>query len=252
MWMGGTASWGGSGILLAMTVEHRQSARWGKTKVRRTGHGAAAAIALDDGPITEEGQQRHPGRRMTEDEFVAWVHEKTRAEWVDGEVIIMSPVNDRHADINRWLTAILSLWLEEHELGCIRGDVMVRLAKPRSRRVPDIYFFARERAVLQRANHFEGPPDAIFEIVSPDSTARDYRDKVKSYEASGVREYWIVDPLVNHLEANELFKGHYRSLEPKDGALRSKAIKGFFLRPEWCRQTPLPKVADVLRELGGG
>ncbi len=234
-----------------MTIEHTQSARWGKRKNRATRQLAAPVIPPNDETIYEEGQQAHPGRRMTEEEFVAWVHEKTRAEWVDGEVIIMSPVSDRHADFNRWLTAILSLWLEEHDLGCLRADVMVRLPKPKSRRVPDIYFFSKERASLQLANHFDGPPDAIFEIVSPDSTARDYRDKLKSYEASGVKEYWIIDPLLDRMEANELVKGHYRSLEIKDGAIRSKAIKGFFLRPEWCKQIPLPKVARVLRELSG-
>ncbi|HEV2292563.1 MAG TPA: hypothetical protein VGR35_01830 [Tepidisphaeraceae bacterium] len=36
----------------------------------------------------------HPGRRMTEEEFVEWCDDKTHAEWVDGEVIVMSPVSD--------------------------------------------------------------------------------------------------------------------------------------------------------------
>lgn len=239
----------GNGILRLMTIAHPHSPRWENRKTLHRRRTAARVTPTNDEPITEEGQQAHPGRRMTEEEFVAWVHEKTRAEWVDGEVIIMSPVSDRHADIQSWLNSVLRLWLEQHDLGSIRGDVMVRLSKPRSRRVPDLYFFSKERAAQQRTNHFEGPPDAIFEIVSPDSTARDYRDKLKSYEASGVREYWIIDPLVNHMEANELFKGRYRSLEQKGGAICSKVIKGFFLRPEWCQQTPLPKVADVLRDL---
>lgn len=35
-----------------------------------------------------EDQKPHPGRRMTEEEFVAWCGPKTRAEWVDGEVTL--------------------------------------------------------------------------------------------------------------------------------------------------------------------
>jgi len=233
-------------------IEQKKTDRWKKTGVGRVRPAAAPVHFSDDEPIVEEGQQAHPGRRMTEEEFVAWVHEKTRAEWVDGEVIIMSPVSDRHADIHSWLASILRIWLEQHDLGCIRGDQMVRLSKPRSRRVPDLYFFSRGRASLQLKNHFDGPPDVIFEIVSPDSAARDYRDKLKSYEASGVKEYWIIDPLVNRMEANELVKGRYRSIEDRDGAIPSKAIKGFFLRPDWCRQMSPPKVAAVLRELSGG
>ena len=187
---------------------------------------------------------------MTEEEFLAWVDEFTDAEWVDGEVIIMSPVGDRHADINRWLTTLLSMYIEEHDLGQIRGDVLVRMVKPRALRVPDIYFYTTQRASLQGATIFEGPPDIIFEIVSPDSTTRDYRDKVKNYQASGVKEYWIIDPLSKRAEVNELVKGTFRSIEEKEGSLHSKVLKGFWLRTDWFWQMPLPKIKDVLRELG--
>jgi Uma2 family endonuclease len=235
-----------------MTIENRSHSRhWVSSSAKPAKPRLRNHSPLNPQDELLEGFQPHPGRRMTEEEFLAWVGEKTRAEWVDGEVIIMSPVSDRHADIHGWLSSILRSWLEENDLGYVRGDVMVRLSKPRSRRVPDIYFFSKERASLQRSNHFEGPPDVIFEIVSPDSTARDYRDKHKSYEASGVKEYWIIDPLVNRMEASELYKGHYRTLGEKEGIIRSKAIKGFFIRPEWCTRMPLPKVAEVLRELSG-
>jgi Uma2 family endonuclease len=232
-----------------MTIE-RDTRHWKKPSRTKTRGGRRSAAQTNIAEEIVEGYQPHPGRRMTEEEFVAWVGEKTRAEWVDGEVIIMSPVSYIHSNLNGWLTTILRTFIESHDLGQIQSDVMVRLSKPLSRRVPDIYFFSRERSGLQQENHFEGPPDVIFEIVSPDSTARDYRDKLRSYEASGVKEYWIIDPLVKRLEANELVRGRYKSIEERQGALHSKAIKGFFLRPAWCWQTPLPRVAEVLRELG--
>jgi len=37
-----------------------------------------------------------PSLRMTEEEFEAWADEDTRAEWVDGEVILMSPTSLLH------------------------------------------------------------------------------------------------------------------------------------------------------------
>jgi len=42
-------------------------------------------------PVEDEFQS-HPGRRMTEQEFVQWVGEKTRAEWINGNVIVMPPL----------------------------------------------------------------------------------------------------------------------------------------------------------------
>lgn len=41
----------------------------------------------------------------------------------------------------------------------------------------------------------KGAPDWIIEIVSPGSRAMDYYTKLSLYRESGVREYWIVDPM---------------------------------------------------------
>ena len=43
----------------------------------------------------------------------------------------------------------------------------------------------------------KGAPDWIIEIVSPSSKQLGYLVKLLKYQASGVREYWIVDPMKN-------------------------------------------------------
>jgi len=40
-----------------------------------------------------------------------------------------------------------------------------------------------------------GAPDWIIEIVSPDTQRMDYYVKLFKYRISGVREYWIVNPM---------------------------------------------------------
>jgi Uma2 family endonuclease len=195
--------------------------------------------------------QPHPGRRMTEREFLDWVGEKTRAEWVDGEVIVMSPVSTEHDDLQSWLISILRPFVESNDLGRVGGsELAVRLERPRARRLTDIFFVSRERVAAFEKNVFAGSPDVVFEIVSPDSTTRDYRDKLQAYESSGVKEYWIIDPLSHRAEANELAKGRYKAIPGKERAIHSKVIKGFWLRPSWFWQQPLPKVLEILKQLG--
>lgn len=41
----------------------------------------------------------------------------------------------------------------------------------------------------------QGAPDWVIEIISPSSRAMDYFTKLFQYQKSGVREYWIVDPI---------------------------------------------------------
>ena len=88
----------------------------------------------------------HPGRRMTEREFVEWVDDKTRAEWVDGEVIVMSPMSDDHDEFAFWLRTVVQSFVRYHDLGRVKGpDFMVRLPRRRRRRIPDLLFVAKAR-----------------------------------------------------------------------------------------------------------
>jgi Uma2 family endonuclease len=194
----------------------------------------------------------HPGRRMTEEEFVEWSGHKTRAEWVDGEVIVMSPVSDLHGDLNSWLNAVIRLFVEQKDLGSVRGpEAQVRLASQRARREPDLLFVARHRLDILRPNHVEGAPDLMMEIVSPESMARDWREKYLEFEAGGVLEYWVIDPMASRVEAYTLGDDrHYRRLAEGDGKVGSIVLAGFHVRPQWLWQRPLPKVVDALREMG--
>jgi Uma2 family endonuclease len=202
-----------------------------------------------------------PPGKMTEEEFVAWCDEDTRAEWVDGEVIMMSPVNVDHGRLLKWLLGVLGGFVEEKDLGEVLPDVQVRLATQRTRRVPDIWFISNARRDLLRRAHLEGPPDLIIEIVSPDSEARDWREKYLEYQAAGVREYWVIDPMSQHAEAYALSGGGsaetpaaaasgYRRIEEKDGAIESVVLPGFRLRTAWLWPETRPKVLAALREIG--
>jgi len=54
-----------------------------------------------------------------------------------------------------------------------------------------------------------GAPDFIAEIISPATAERDMVDKYKLYEAEGVREYWIVFPTEQFINAYFLVNGKY-------------------------------------------
>ena len=188
-----------------------------------------------------------PGVRMSEEEFVAWAGEEIRAEWVDGEIILMAPVSDEHADPNNWLIALIRLFIEERDLGISRSDMFVRFESQRRRRVPDLFFISEARRSVMRRGHCEGAPDLAIEIISTDSHSRDWREKFGEYEKAGVREYWIIDPFSRVAEIYRLVGKKYQLVEERDGVVASAVLSGFRLRIADLWQRPLPKVASVLK-----
>lgn len=200
--------------------------------------------------------------RMSEAQFEDWVlaNRNVRAEWVEGEVQMMSPANFDHCEINLWLLRLLGDFVEAGGAGGVVGfDYMIRLRGGTLRRVPDVFYVAEQRKDLITRNYLDGPPDLAVEIVSSDSQSRDFREKYLEYEAAGVREYWIVDPFSRHIEAYCLSQGEqagdasggkFVRIDEQDGRLASTVLDGLYLRNEWLWATPRPKVRDVLKEMG--
>ncbi len=207
---------------------------------------------MDIQSVPAESSVVTPHLRMTEEEFVAWCDEDTKAEWVDGEVVMPSPANLKHVDLAGFLNLVLRVFVTSRGLGVVYGpELQVRFASLRRRRVPDLLFVSTERMNILKNTEVDGAPDLIIEIVSPDSPARDWREKYLEYEAAGVREYWVVDPMSQRFEGYTLdVERHYTLIEEKDGVVYSTVLSGFFLKPAWFWQEPLPNPLDILRELG--
>jgi Uma2 family endonuclease len=191
-----------------------------------------------------------PGVHMSEREFVEWSLYRHRAEWIDGGVILMAPANDEHDDLDLWLTALVRLFLEARPVGVIRRDMFIRLPRRRRRRVPDLMYLSNANRGRIRETFIDGPPDLVFEIVSSDSQDRDRREKFQDYQAAGVREYWIIDPLSRRLDAYALQGRKYRQMPLKEDRVESVVLAGFFLKPKWLFGRQTPRLVQALKELG--
>jgi Uma2 family endonuclease len=191
-----------------------------------------------------------PGVHWSEEQFVDWAFGRFKAEWVDGNVVLMPPVSDAHDSLDEWLGRLIGEFVERRGIGVIRRNMFVRLPRRRRRRVPDILFIAKANLARIRPTLINGPPDLAIEIISRDSQNRDRRDKYLEYEASGVREYWLIDPLSKTLDVYVLNGHKYRPMRPKDERFDSVVLPGFYLRLEWLFSPQRPKVVDVLAELG--
>jgi len=172
------------------------------------------------------------------------------AEWVDGKVTVTPPASLIHQNALGFLKVVLDIFVEEHGLGIVLGaPFQMKLEK--SGREPDIFFVAHKNTGRLHNMYFEGPADAAVEIVSPESGERDRGRKYYEYEAGGVREFWLIDPIRQQAEfyllgEDKLF--HHLSPDAND-VCRSTIIPGFWFKVEWLWEQPLRPVAEVLKEL---
>ena len=200
----------------------------------------------------QELQQRMPPKGpISFDEFLDWCDEDTRAEWIQGEVIVMSPASERHQDVCDFLLAVLRIYVEVKELGWIRSAPFVmKLGPDASGREPDLLFVSAAHLDRLRETYLDGPADLAVEVVSEESIGRDRGEKFVEYEGAGIREYWLVDPLRQQAEFYRMGEdGRYHPAFLEEGIFYSEVVTGFWIRVDWLWQDPLPKILDVLREL---
>ena len=194
-----------------------------------------------------------PPTRMTYEEFLEWADEDTRAEWVDGEVILVSPASKPHQSLLRFLVALLSYFVEANDLGeLLFAPFQMKLSTRPSGREPDLLFIAKAHLARLKNTYLDGPADLVIEIVSPESQSRDRGEKFYEYEQARIPEYWMLDQTRRQAEFYELGNdGTYKRMDiGEDDIFRSKVIDGLWLKVDWLWQEPLPTLMSVLKEWG--
>lgn len=191
--------------------------------------------------------------RMSFEEYLTWDDEGQRAEWVNGELVCMSPVSLDHQRIIHFLLDLLQAFIRPRGLGEVFfAPIAMRLPTRPSAREPDLLVVLAEHADRLKPTYVDGPADLVVEVVSPDSGERDRGTKLVEYEGGRVPEYWLVDPLRQDALFYQLgADGRYRrAATGADGFYRSAVLPGFRLKTDWLWQRPLPNPTDVLAETG--
>jgi Uma2 family endonuclease len=190
-------------------------------------------------------------QQVTFEDFCFLVKEGQKADLIDGVIYMASPDNIQHYDINSWYHAILRAYLRSRKIeGCLFGYRIAFRLNEKNGPEPDVAYLLPEHCDRIRKTYIDGPPDHAVEIVSPSSVERDYEDKRNQYEQAGVAEYWIIDPLEERMTCYRLGKdSEYKDVRVREGKIHSHVIPGFWVKPAWFWQSPLPDEDEVLREI---
>ena len=208
---------------------------------------------LSDHPATDvPAHGPRARRRMSFEQFLD-LDGDVHAEWVDGEVVDMPPVSERHFDVVSFLNSVFREYLARRNLGRLLGEpFQMRAHADLPSRSPDLFVVLNDRLHLVKRNHLDGPADLVIEVTSPGTRRTDRVEKLQEYERGGVREYWILDPDRQLAEFYALSPaGTFDERVPDDaGVYRAAVLPDFWLRVPSLWQRPLPSAIDLLREIG--
>jgi Uma2 family endonuclease len=186
---------------------------------------------------------------VTEEMFDELVDEDTKAELIDGVMIVHSPASIEHDDSSGFVRGLMSFFAEARGIGKVLGpDSLIHLA-PGRKCAPDAFFIRQGRMPMPPPKEFQGVPDLVVEVLSPSNRRYDLRDKRLIYREAGVGEVWFIDAELRQILVDRQRAGGYTEEIVTEGKLFSDSLPGFWLNASWLWATPLPNRFRCLEEI---
>lgn len=173
-----------------------------------------------------------PQRRATLEDLANTPDDGRRYELINGEIVVLAGPAWMHQEVVVELLSLLRDWTRPRGLGRVVPSPIDIVLNGENSVQPDVVFVSTGRLDRIRDGRFHGPPDLAVEVVSPTNPSHDSVTKLFRYAASGIPEYWLVDPVARSFLVLRLEDGMYVPQEPDtDGRLASVVLPGLTVDP---------------------
>lgn len=148
-------------------------------------------------------------RKLTYEDYLLFPEDGLRHELIDGEHFVTPSPSRRHQVVSWRLSRWIGNFLEENPIGeALAAPFDVVLTKEDVVQ-PDLMFISNDHSGIWTDKNIQGAPDLVIEILSEGTRDRDETRKLRIYEKTGIREYWILDP---ETETARIFRREGRRL----------------------------------------
>jgi len=138
-------------------------------------------------------------RKASYEEFLQLAETgEERYEYIDGEIYLMSSPRTLHQETLGELYVIFYNWFKGKECRPMLApyDITLRRSADDINVVqPDLMVICDLEENLNEKDYYMGVPVLVVEIISESTRSKDLVKKLNLYMSTGVREYWIVNPL---------------------------------------------------------
>ena len=152
-------------------------------------------------------------------DYLSWKFEE-RLELFRGKIFKMSAPNTDHQRILGKLFIKVAVFLENKKCQAFVAPFDVRLPVQNKKKddevttvvQPDLCVVCDETKIDKRGCC--GAPDIVVEILSPGNSKKEVHNKFELYQETGIQEYWIVEPVFEHIIIYSLHNGKYIGSKP--------------------------------------
>ena len=155
--------------------------------------------------------------------------EGTPAQLINNQIVMSPAPSDAHQETLIEISTTLHQFVKKNGLGKMRTAPYDVYLSRRNAYQPDIVFVANENLHKIQPNGLHGAPDLVIEILSPATWRFDKEDKKDEYERSGVKEYWMVEPLDKTTEGFRLVGDQFQPLPTEEQGKLSIYLLNFSL-----------------------
>ncbi|MFK7935599.1 MAG: Uma2 family endonuclease [Saprospiraceae bacterium] len=186
----------------------------------------------DSYKVLEEVQSVLKKEQKARLEFREWLKDDIKAEFINGEVIMHSPVKRGHLQATRNLLTLLSPYVILKKLGEVASEKAL-IALSRNDYEPDLCFWTTEQAKdFDKDTMVHPAPVFVVEVLSKSTQHKDKGIKFKDYAAHDITEYWMInykkELVLQYVLLTEKPKEYTLIKEWKtDEEIESTVIKGF-------------------------
>lgn len=153
-------------------------------------------------------------------------------EYIDGFVYMSPSPSTKHQRVSSRLQLKLGQFLDGKDCEVFAAPYDIELKKDEMIGtkivIPDLSVICDKNGFTE--SRYIGTPELIIEILSPSNQSHDLVTKLNLYMNYGVKEYWIVNPMLNAvtvytLNEEEVYEQH--EMKSEHGKITSKFLEGF-------------------------
>jgi Uma2 family endonuclease len=170
--------------------------------------------------------------RMSVEEY--WViREKSEEllEYIDGFVYMSASPSIKHQRVSGKLFNKFANFLEGKTCEVFHAPIDIELKNVKMDDtkivIPDLTIFCDKTGFTE--TRYIGVPNLIVEILSPSNQSHDLITKLNLYLSYGVKEYWIVNPMLNSVTVyalNDIDMYIRHDMKTEIGCITSKFLTG--------------------------